>query len=52
MTIDTKFTHVTPLGGNMFADLGFEPEEAAALQVGSQKIIQEKLAVKSSLASE
>ncbi len=24
-------THVTPVGGNVFADLGFEPEEAARL---------------------
>ncbi len=23
--------HVTPAGGNVFADLGFEPEEAARL---------------------
>ncbi|WP_158443145.1 hypothetical protein [Herbaspirillum hiltneri] len=49
MTIDTKFTHLTPEGGNVFADLGFEPEDAATLQLGSQKIIREKLVVKNSL---
>lgn len=25
--------HITPAGGNVFADLGFPPEEAAALKV-------------------
>lgn len=30
----------------MFADLGFEPHEAAALKAESQRIISEKLAIK------
>jgi len=52
MNIDTEFTHVTPVGGNVFVDLGFELEEATAVQAESQRIIQEKLAVKNFLISE
>lgn len=33
MSIDTQLMHVTPASGNVLADLGFESEEAAALQV-------------------
>ena len=40
--------HITPAGGNVFADLGFEPEAAAALKARSQRIISGKLAVKDS----
>ena len=36
----------------MFADLGFEPEEAEALKAESQRIISEKLAIKDSLMIE
>jgi len=46
MNIKTESTHVTPVGGNVFADLGFEPKEAAALQAESQRIIREKLVIK------
>ena len=49
MSIETKSMHITPVGGNVFADLGFEPEEAAALKAESQRIISEKLAIKDSL---
>jgi predicted XRE-type DNA-binding protein len=52
MSIETKSTHITPVGGNVFADLGFEPEEAAALKAESQRIISEKLAIKDSLMTE
>ena len=52
MSIDTKSRHITPVGGNVFADLGFEPEEAAALKAESQRIISEKLAIKDSLMTE
>ncbi len=45
MSIDTKSRHITPIGGNVFADLGFEREEAAALKAESQRIISEKLAI-------
>ena len=52
MSIETKSMHITPAGGNVFADLGFEPEEAAALQAESKRIISEKLAIKESLMAE
>lgn len=52
MSIDTKSAHITPAGGNIFADLGFEPEEAASLKAESQRIISEKLAIKNSLMAE
>ena len=52
MSIETKSMHITPAGGNVFADLGFEPAEAAALKAESQRIISEKLAIKDSLMTE
>ncbi len=52
MSIETKSMHITPVGGNVFADLGFEPDEAAALKDRSLRIISEKLAIKESLMSE
>ncbi len=52
MSIETKSSHITPVGGNVFADLGFEPKEAAALQAESKRIISEKLAIKESLMDE
>lgn len=35
--------HVTPKNGNVFADLGFEAEEAAKLLADADRIIDEKL---------
>lgn len=52
MNIETKSMHITPVGGNVFADLGFEPAEATALKAESQRIISEKLAIKNSLMAE
>lgn len=52
MTIDTKCAHITPVGGNIFLDLGFEPEEAAALKAESDRMIAEKQALKKSLMCE
>lgn len=49
---NTKSMHITPVGGNVFADLGFDPKEAAALKVESNRIISEKLAIKESLMTE
>ncbi len=43
---DAKSMHITPVGGNVFTDLGFEPKEAAALKAESQRIISDKLAIK------
>ena len=52
MSIETKSMHITPVGGNVFADLGFEPAEAAALKDESQRIISETLAIKDALMTE
>ena len=43
---DTQTAHITPANGNIFADLGFAPEEAAALLARSRQIIDEKLQAK------
>lgn len=52
MSLENQAMRVTPSCGNVFADLGFEPEEAAALKEQSARIISEKLAIKDSLMSE
>ncbi len=52
MNTGTRSAHVTPAGGNVFEDLGFEPQEAQALQARSQRIISEKLAIKEALMGE
>ncbi len=52
MSIETKSMHITPVGGNVFADLGFEPKEAAAPKAESQRLISEKLAIKDTLMTE
>ena len=52
MSSESIITHVTPVGGNIFADLGFEPEEAAKLLAETDAIISEKLAIKDSLMTE
>jgi len=41
MSIDTETRHITPAGGNVFADLGFGPEEAAALKAESDRLISQ-----------
>jgi hypothetical protein len=45
MTIRTDTAHVTPAGGNVFTDLGFDDDEAAVLQAQSRRLIAEKLAI-------
>ncbi len=52
MSIETKTMHITPAGGNIFADLGFEPKEAARLLAEIDQVISEKLAIKESLMTE
>jgi hypothetical protein len=52
VSIETQSAHITPAGGNVFTDMGFEPAEAAALQAETQRIITEKLAIKAHLMSE
>jgi hypothetical protein len=39
----SDLTHITPSDGNVFADLGFDADEAIALQDWSQEIIKKKL---------
>ncbi len=41
--IDTKINHITPAGGNVFADLGFEPTEAQILKEHADTLLQTKL---------
>lgn len=52
MSSESIITHVTPVGGNIFADLGFEPDEAARLLAETDTIISEKLAIKDALMTE
>lgn len=52
MKRNSTLGHITPAGANIFADLGFAPEEAAMLLEESNKIISEKLAIKQSLMTE
>ena len=52
MNSESIITHVTPVNGNIFADLGFEPEEAERLLAQTDKIISEKRAIKESLMTE
>ena len=50
--MNEKSMHITPAGGNVFADLGFPPEEAAVLQAESKRIISEKQLIKEQLMNE
>ena len=52
MSSESIITHVTPVGGNIFADLGFELDEAARLLAETDAVISEKLAIKNSLMTE
>jgi predicted XRE-type DNA-binding protein len=49
VTADNTAGHITPIGANVFADLGFDAAEAKALQVQSRKVIAKKLAIKEQL---
>ena len=49
MKLENNVTYITPADGNIFADLGFDKDEAFVLQARSQAIIDEKLAIKVSL---
>ena len=41
--IDTTIRHTTEANGNVFSDLGFESQEAAALKQASQQLIENKV---------
>ena len=46
---DNAAGHITPVGGNVFADLGFDKAEATALQQQTREVIAKKLAIKTQL---
>ncbi len=46
---DNSAGHITPAGGNVFADLGFDKAEAKALQSQTREVIAKKLAIKTQL---
>lgn len=50
--IDVKISHITRADGNVFADLGFDEQEAAALHAKSQLEIAKILAIKEQLMTE
>jgi predicted XRE-type DNA-binding protein len=52
MSMETQTMHITPTDGNVFADLGFNPEEAEGLIADSQRIIDGKLVIKTALMTE
>lgn len=52
MSTEHDTTHITPAGGNVFVDLGFEPAEAAALKAKSEHDIMARLVVESSKSNE
>ena len=52
MNRDSQTQHITLATGNVFSDLGFDTEEAAALEAASQQVISEKLAISESLKTE
>jgi hypothetical protein len=52
MNRDSKTQHITLGTGNVFSDLGFATEEAAALEAASQQVISKKLAVSKSLKTD
>ena len=49
---DSKTQHITLATGNVFSDLGFATEDAAALEAESQQVISKKLAVSNSLKTD
>lgn len=52
MSSKSIITHVTPVDGNIFTDLGFETEEAKRLLSQTDITISEKRAIKESLMTE
>ncbi len=52
MKDDPIIGHVTPADGNVFLDLGFEPEEAARLKAASDREIAQQIAIKEKLRGE
>lgn len=49
---DSDIRHVTPSGGNVFADLGFDKPEAETIHADSLREIENTLAIKEQLMEE
>lgn len=45
-------SHVTPVGGNVFSDLGFSKDEAAEFQKQAREVVDVRLQLRESLAQE
>ena len=43
MSTDVSSSHITPKGGNVFSDLGFDAKEAFELQAASRRTIAEQV---------
>lgn len=52
MDTEVKIGHVTPVGSNLFLELGFSPQEAAHLEAISQREIQDIRRLKLQLMTE
>lgn len=52
MKSDHIVEHITPAGGNVFLDIGFEPEEAARLKADSDRQIAQSDLLKEQLRGE
>lgn len=48
--IDTQIRHTTEANGNVFADLGFTPQEAQQLKSASEQLIQNKLVLMNAMS--
>lgn len=52
MTIDTTIRHITQPDANLFAELGFSPDDAAQFQAEAQQQINNTRALKAQLMGE
>ncbi len=48
--IDTQIRHTTEANGNVFADLGFTPQEAQQLKSASEQLIMNKLVLMNAMS--
>lgn len=48
--IDTQIRHTTEANGNVFADLGFAPQEAQQLKSANKQLIQNKLVLMNAMS--
>jgi hypothetical protein len=52
MDIDTKIRHITPPGANLFAELGFAPDEAEQFNAELRRQVDEDRQLKRQLTQE